>query len=84
MVPFNIKIGNVEIPIGLPLIFLVLIAAAVINLFTKDVATRWGLGFTGTLLLVFVVTERYYEYRRRGRSMNSASNSTANPRLSYR
>jgi amino acid transporter/nucleotide-binding universal stress UspA family protein len=66
MVPLNIKIGNVEIPIGLPLIFLVLIAAAVANLFTKDVATRWGLGFTGALLLMFVATERYYEYRRRG------------------
>ncbi len=66
MVPLNIKIGNVEIPIGLPLIFLVLLAAATTNLLTKEVATKWGLGFTAALLLVFIVTERYYERRRRG------------------
>jgi nucleotide-binding universal stress UspA family protein len=66
LVPLNIKIGTIEIPIGLPLIFMVLMAAAVTNLFTKDVATKWGLGFTGALLFMFIVTERYYEYRRKG------------------
>ena len=55
-VPFNIKIGTVEMPIGLILIFLVLLAAAIANLFTKEVATVWGLGFTGRLLVMFIVT----------------------------
>ena len=45
MVPFNIHVGRFEIPIGLILIFLVLLTAAVLNLFTKPVATIAGLGF---------------------------------------
>src|SRR6202043_963353 len=38
-VPLNIRWGNVEIPIGLSLIFLVLLITALLNLFTKEVAT---------------------------------------------
>ena len=69
MVPLNIKIGNLEIPIGLPLIFLVLITAAVCNLFTKPVATKWGIWLHRVAAggHAFVITERYYEYRRRGK-----------------
>ena len=49
MVPLNIKIGTVEFPLGLILIFLVLLAAAIANLFTKNVATVWRLGFTARI-----------------------------------
>ena len=66
MVPFNIKIGTVEIPIGLSLIFVVLFAAAITNLLTKSVATISGLIFTGVLLVVFMATEHYHESRRKG------------------
>ena len=66
MVPLNIKFGSVEVPIGLPLIFLVLLAAATTNLLTKDVATKWGLGFTAAFLGVFIVSERVNDHRRRG------------------
>src|SRR6202035_2667289 len=45
-VPFNIRIGNVEFPIGLSLIFLVLLFTAVLNFFTKEVATIGGMVFT--------------------------------------
>ena len=45
-VPLNIRVGNVEVPIGLMLIFLVLLIAAVLNLLTKEVATIGGLIFT--------------------------------------
>jgi nucleotide-binding universal stress UspA family protein len=65
-VPLNITIGSVEIPIGVSLVFLVLLAAAVTNLFTKDVATKWGLGFTAGFMLVFTTSEQYYARKRRG------------------
>jgi amino acid transporter/nucleotide-binding universal stress UspA family protein len=66
MVPLNIKIGTVELPIGLILIFLVLLAAAIANLFTKNVATVWGIGFTIGFLAVFICSELYYERGRKG------------------
>lgn len=57
-VPLNIRIGQTEIPVGLGLIFLTLLAAAVTNALTKEIATIAGLAFTVTLFTVFVVTER--------------------------
>jgi nucleotide-binding universal stress UspA family protein len=63
-VPLNLQIGKYEIPIGLMLIFLVLLAAAILNLLTKETATTWGLGFTSAFLTVFIVTERYHERHR--------------------
>jgi len=59
MVPGNIKVGKFEIPIGLTLVFLVLISAAVVNLFTKPVATISGGIFSATLFAVFLGSERY-------------------------
>src|SRR5205807_909238 len=44
-VPLNIRWGNVEIPIGLSLILLVLVTTALLNLLTKEVATVGGLAF---------------------------------------
>src|SRR5205807_2532174 len=41
-VPLNIRIANTEIPIGLALITLTLVALCAINLFTKEVATISG------------------------------------------
>jgi amino acid transporter/nucleotide-binding universal stress UspA family protein len=63
-VPLNLHIRGVEIPIGLLLIFLVLLAAAVLNFFTKEVATVAGLIFTAGFLTVFVLSERYHEKKR--------------------
>jgi amino acid transporter/nucleotide-binding universal stress UspA family protein len=63
-VPLNIKIGGVEVPIGLSLIFLTLLAAAILNFFTKEVATVGGLTFTAIFLTVFVVSEYYHERKR--------------------
>jgi amino acid transporter len=65
-VPLNLRLGRIELPIGLGLVFLVLIAAAVANLLTKETATKWGLGFTFTFMAVFTATELYYRRRRRG------------------
>lgn len=65
-VPFNLRIGNIELPIGLGLIFVVVFCSALANLFTKQVATYYGSIFTAAFLAIFVGTERYYEKRRRG------------------
>ncbi len=68
-VPLNLAVkvqdGTLDVPIGIIAVFLVLATTAVINLFTKKTATIWGVGFTVTFLLVFVVVERI-SHRRRG------------------
>jgi amino acid transporter/nucleotide-binding universal stress UspA family protein len=66
-VPLNIKVGTVEIPVGLILIFLVLAFTAILNVLTKEVATISGAAFTGAFLAVFMITEHYHEKRRQGR-----------------
>jgi amino acid transporter/nucleotide-binding universal stress UspA family protein len=65
-VPFNIRIGGVEFPIGLSVIFLILLTTAVLNFFTKEVATYGGLAFTAVFLVIFMSSEYYHERRRRG------------------
>jgi amino acid transporter len=64
-VPMNIKVAGRELPIGLGLITLVLFAAAVVNLFTKEMATISGIGFTLLLCSVFFVSERIVRQRRK-------------------
>jgi len=56
-VPFNLRIGGVEIPIGLALITLTLFALCLINLFTKQVATLSGVAFTIVFFAVFTISE---------------------------
>ena len=57
-VPLNVRLGRREVPIGLMLVAACLFAAAVINLFTKEMATISGLIFTGGFFAVFLVSER--------------------------
>lgn len=57
-VPLNFHIGKIEIPVGLALITLTLIALCGINLFTKQVATVSGLAFTVVFFAVFEISER--------------------------
>ncbi len=60
-VPLNLKWfkpGGVEFPLGLALIFAVLFLTAIINLFTKEVATISGLAFTIGLFIAFELSER--------------------------
>jgi nucleotide-binding universal stress UspA family protein len=67
-VPFNLRLGSVEIPFGLLFVMLVLIGAAVMNFLTKEVATVSGMAFTAVFFTVFLVSEHYHEkYRRGGR-----------------
>jgi amino acid transporter len=63
-VPLNLKIAGVEVPVGLGLITLVLVALCVVNLFTKQVATVSGVAFTLVFFAVFELSEKIT--RRRG------------------
>jgi len=57
-VPPNIRIGKTEIPIGLLSVFLVLLSTAIVNLFTKSVATVSGIVFAAAFFVIFTVSER--------------------------
>ncbi len=57
-VPPNIRIGNTEIPVGLISVFMVLLATATVNLFTKTVATESGIAFAAVFFIIFTVSER--------------------------
>ena len=62
-VPLNFQVGGVEIPIGLGLITLTLIAFATINVLTKKTATISGLTFTVAFFIAFQLSERYNRKR---------------------
>jgi amino acid transporter len=57
-VPPNIRIGKTEIPLGLFSVFLVLLSVAVVNLFTKSVATVSGIVFAAAFFIIFTISER--------------------------
>ncbi len=57
-VPPNIRIGSTEIPVGLASVCMVLVSVAVVNLFTKAVATVSGVIFTAVFFAIFTVSER--------------------------
>jgi hypothetical protein len=57
-VPPNIRIGKTEIPVGLASVFLVLLTTAIVNLFTKSVATVSGIIFAAAFFVIFSVSER--------------------------
>jgi amino acid transporter/nucleotide-binding universal stress UspA family protein len=57
-VPGNFHIKGVEIPVGLVLISLVLFSTAVVNLFTKELATISGIAFSLAFFAIFTVSER--------------------------
>src|SRR6202166_2304788 len=57
-VPLNLKIGGVEIPLGLGLITVVLFSLSIMNLFTKQVATISGVVFTLIFFTVFEISEK--------------------------
>src|SRR5579871_3046838 len=58
-VPLNFTIKGVHIPLGLALITLTLLAIAVINLFTKPIATLAGGAFSILLFIVFTISEKH-------------------------
>jgi amino acid transporter len=69
-VPFNVRIGGVEIPIGLGLTTLVLGFVAIANLFSKQVATIWGIAFTLVLFALFTISEHVNIKKRAARHLD--------------
>lgn len=63
-VPFNFQVRGVEIPVGLALVELILIAVAFTNLLTKQVATISGCAFTASFFVLFSISE--WHSRRKG------------------
>jgi hypothetical protein len=57
-VPLNFRIGGREIPVGLGITTLVLGAVAIANLFTKQIATKYGIAFTLGLFVMFTISEK--------------------------
>jgi amino acid transporter len=56
-VPLNICIGGREIPIGLAFTTLILLTTAIVNLFSKQYATIYGVTFTIAFFLMFTISE---------------------------
>jgi hypothetical protein len=63
-VPLNFRIAGKEIPVGLGLITLTLLAIAVVNLFTKPAATVSGVIFSGLLFVGFELSEKWIQRKR--------------------
>jgi amino acid transporter len=55
--PFNFRLGGVEIPVGLGVTTVILGFVAIANLFSKENATKFGVGFTVVVFLVFTLSE---------------------------
>jgi amino acid transporter len=65
-VPFNIRVGKLELPIGLIMITGTLFFLAVVNVLTKKIATIAGLSFTIAFFLVFELSDLYNKRKRKG------------------
>ncbi len=62
-VPLNLKVGEVEIPVGLVCITIVLLGLCTINLFTKQIATISGIIFTAAFFTTFTIAEKITKRR---------------------
>jgi hypothetical protein len=61
--PLNLRIGGREIPVGLAATTMVLLATAVVNLFSKQYATIYGVSFTLAFFFMFTISERVNAHR---------------------
>ena len=55
--------ADVEIPVGLATTTLILFLVAIANLFSKQIATIYGVGFTVFLFVIFTVSEQINKRR---------------------
>jgi amino acid transporter len=56
--PFNLHFRGIELPIGLGITTLVLGLVAIANLFSKQVATKYGVAFTIAFFVIFEISEK--------------------------
>jgi len=82
-VPGNFHIKGIEIPVGLILISLVLFATAIVNLFTKPLATIAGVAFSVAFFAIFTISE-HLTARRQTHEVSGLDqfNVSQNPELS--
>lgn len=84
-VPFNLKIGNVEFPIGITIVALTLLSLALTNLLTKQLATMSGVAFTVAFFIMFTWSEHQTAKKRQANSgldqFNLVSQQTVNREL---
>jgi amino acid transporter len=64
--PLNVTILGKEVPIGLGLTTLVLFLVAIANLFSKKIATIYGVSFTIVLYSLFMISERINARKKAG------------------
>lgn len=57
-VPLNLRIGGAELPIGLAFTTSALFFVAVANLFSKKIATIYGISFTVLMFTIFLISDR--------------------------
>ncbi len=65
MFPFNIKVKNTYVPIGLSMVFAVLFITSVMNLLTKNIATVAGISFSIIFFIIFQISEKINEKKAR-------------------
>ncbi len=63
--PFNPRAGKIELPFGLGATTLVLGFVAIANLFSKQIATKFGVTFTAAVFVVFTISERINARKRK-------------------
>jgi amino acid transporter len=63
--PFNIRLNKIEIPVGLSVTTLLLLFVAIANLFSKRIATIYGILFTILVFITFTVSDRINRRRRK-------------------
>jgi amino acid transporter len=63
--PFNIRLGGVEIPVGLGITTLILGFVAIANIFSKEYATIYGVSFTLVVFGVFTLSEHINAKKRK-------------------
>lgn len=56
--PFNLKWKQYYLPVGMSVIFVVLLTVAMMNLVTKKISTISGIGFTIVFFLIFHISEK--------------------------
>ena len=56
--PFNLHLRGRELPVGLFLTTMVLGLVAIANLFSKEIATKYGIAFTIIFFLMFTISEQ--------------------------
>jgi amino acid transporter len=63
-VPLNLRIAGKEAPIGVGILTMILLIIAIVNLFTKPLATVSGISFSALLFVGFELSERRIQRKR--------------------